>query len=206
MSLEEENRLEELEAIIKKDLRGFVRVGMALKEIKGSQLYRAKYTAWKDYLKAEWDLGRRIADYQIDAYSVVKNIEEKWHSCATFKNQSDDNQQIILPKNEAQARPLILLPPAQQITAWEQVLKRTDGNVTALEVSKVVEEFKEKKQTKETKLIKKQVNYSAGISDDFSEAFGVIIDVIDKHRAAGWKNLKRKKAIALVNAIMDHLK
>ncbi|MBU3915391.1 hypothetical protein KKA14_07635 [bacterium] len=206
MSPEEENRLKELEAIIKEDLKGFIRVGMALKEIKKTRLYRGKYNDWKDYLKTEWDLGRRIADYQIEAYSVVKNIEEKWHNCATFKNQTNDNQEIILPINEAQTRPLTLLPPAQQITAWEQVIKRTEGKVTALEVSKVVEEFLAKKHTKESELIKKQVNMSAGISDDFSEAFSIIIDVIDKHRAAGWKNLKRKKAIALVAAIMDHLK
>ena len=73
MTTEEETRLEELETIIKEDLRGFIRVGMALQEIKKTRLYRGKYNEWKDYLKAEWDLGRRIADYQIEAYFVVKN-------------------------------------------------------------------------------------------------------------------------------------
>lgn len=209
MSLEEENRLKELETIIKQDLNGFIRVGMALKEIKDSHLYRSQYTSWKDYLKTEWDLTRAYADYQINAFNVVENLNQKCNHGCTFENENGHHgatSDLLLPRNERQARPLTLLPPVQQITAWEQVIKRTEGKVTALEVSKVVEEFLAKKHTKESELIKKQVNMSAGISDDFSEAFSIIIDVIDKHRAAGWKNLKRKKALALVNAIMDHLK
>ena len=58
MTTEEETRLEELETIIKEDLRGFIRVGMALQEIKKTRLYRGKYNEWKDYLKAEWEIGR----------------------------------------------------------------------------------------------------------------------------------------------------
>lgn len=211
MSPEEENRLKELEDIIKKDLNGFVRVGMALKEIRVARLYRSKYTTWKDYLKAEWDMGMRIAEYQVKAFEIVENLKQNAHNCAPFENSTTAEEEIgsdiieVLPRNEAQVRPLALLPPVQQITAWTQAVTRTNGKVTALEVNKVVEEILEKKKHQEKITLQKKVTREVDVPDDFTEAFRAILTVIDKHRSARWKDFKRKKAIEFVKALEQYL-
>jgi len=86
MSKEETKRLAELEAVIEKDLKGFLRVGMALKEIRDGRLYRGKYTQWKDYLKAEWDISRAYAHRYIAAYDVVENIRVSYNKMLPIGN------------------------------------------------------------------------------------------------------------------------
>ena len=209
MSPEEEHRLQELETIIKQDLKGFMRVGMALKEIKESKLYRGKYTTWKDYLKTEWDLSKAYANYQIQAFNVIENLKRNGHHGGQNGFQDDHHgatETSILPQNERQARPLTLLPQVQQVTAWEQAVQRTNGKVTALAVSKVVEEILEQKTQQQKGVIQRKVTKEVDLPDDFAEAFRVILSVLDKHRLSGWKGFKRKRAIEAVQALEGYLK
>ena len=204
MSKEETDRLDVLEAVIIEDLKGFIRVGMALKEIRGNKLYRAKYTTWKGYLKDEWDLTKTHANFQINAFNVIENLKQNDNNCC--QNENDEPFNLFLPHNEAQARPLTLLAPAQQISAWEKVLRQTDGKVTALAVNKVVQEVLEGQLTEEKNLLKNNITKEVTIPTDFSEQFSKLIEIMDLYRKSGWKDFNRKKAIEFVQNIETYLK
>lgn len=208
LTVEEEKRFEELEKIIKKDLKSFVRVGMALKEINENKLYRHKYNSFKDYLKVVWDISKTYAYNQIQAFDVIENLKQDVLNCGHLESKIPDQDNVIsiLPHNEAQTRPLTLLSPIQQVAAWKKVLKKTKSKPTALEVSKVVDDFLERKRQTEKDNIIVESKRAVGVPDDFNEAFSSIVEVIEKHRVSGWKNFKRKKAIALITAITDYLK
>jgi hypothetical protein len=197
MSPEETNRLAELEEVIQTDLKGFIRVGMALKEIRDKRLYRSKYVAWKDYLRGEWDLSKSYGEYQIAATDVVKNLESNVHNCGRFE---------ILPQNESQARPLTLLPPEQQPIAWQNAIVRSGGKVTALDVMKEVKEILEIQLEQKKDGIQKDIVKEVSVPDDFSNQFTRLIEILALYRKSGWKDFNRKKALEFVNAIEQYLK
>lgn len=206
MTRKELDRLEELEKTIKEDLKGFIRVGMALKEIKEKNLYREKYTTWPAYLKNEWDMGRSYADYQIDASITVKNLEEKCHHGGTFDPKEYSHAfEFTLPKNERQTRPLTLLSQEQQPEAWKQVLFQTGGKVTALAVNKVVHEILELQLKDEKQGIQERIVKEVTVPDDFSDQFSRLVEILDLHRKSGWKEFNRKRALEYLKAIEEYL-
>ncbi len=272
LSKAEEKRLAELEAVIQKDLKGFIRVGIALREIRNNRLYRAKYSTWKEYLRGEWDLSKSYGEYQINAATVVENLQlnvhncghsetekshncstseiekghncstseiEKGHNCASFEKERGIKMSPIgdislgkdvpipIPKNEAQARPLTLLPtPEHQAKAWQKTLEQTEGKVTALAVSRVVDEMLEELKAQERQEIKESLASVSGdtlaveseepakghepkvveVPEEFTEQYNKLIDILDMYRRANWKGFNRKLAIEYLEAIKDFLK
>ena len=206
MSQDETDRLAELEAVIKKDLKGFVRVGIALKEIRDKKLYRGRYTTWKDYLKNEWDISKSYGEYHIKASDIV-GLLENVHNCGHFEGEDfSDTFEFSLPKNEAQARPLALLSDEQIPKAWKEVMQRTNGKPTALAATKVVQEILEAQLEQEKKGVQQSLIKEVTVPDDFSEHFTRLIEVLDIHRKSGWKNFNRKKALEFVQAVESYLK
>ena len=197
MSPEETSRLAELEEVIKADIKGFIRVGMALKEIRDSHLYRAKHTTWKDYLREEWDLSKAYGNYQIAASDVVDHLKE----------MTTNGGHLPLPQNERQTRPLILLEdPEQQVAAWKEAVTRSGGKVTALAVMKVVMEILEAKKDEEKSGIQKRIDKEVSVPDDFSNQLTKLIEILALYRKSGWKGFNRKKALEFVAAIEQYLK
>ena len=250
----EAQRLEELETIISRDIKGFLRVGMALKEIKEKQLYRGKYATWKQYLREEWDISKSYGHRYIEAYNVVENLKLNFNERLPMGNllendklnpnkrlpignllENDkldlnksapmgalleeesgpegsssvfdpvDSVDLILPRNERQARPLTLLPPEQQATAWQQVVKKTDGKVTALAVAKVVQDILDAKREKERQEVQKKIAKEVTVPDDFSEQFNRLIGILALYRKARWNGFNRKRALEYLHAIEDYL-
>lgn len=198
MSPEETKRLAELEEVIKADIKGFIRVGMALKEIRENKLFLAKkYLTWELYLKEEWDLSKGYANRQISAFDVVENI----------KRSEAMAPMGAIVKNERQARPLTLLEdPEEQVKAWKEAVSRSGGKVTALAVAKVVMEILEAQRDLEKDGIQKKVTKEVEVPEDFSIQFKKLIEILAMYRKAGWKGFKRKKALEFVNAIELYLK
>ncbi len=245
----------------------FIRVGIALREIRNNRLYRAKYSTWKEYLRGEWDLSKSYGEYQINAATVVENLQlnvhncghsetekshncstseiEKGHNCASFEKEGNikmstngghsekGTPSIPLPKNERQARPLTLLPtPEHQTQAWQKTLEQTEGKVTALAVSRVVDEMLEELKAQERQEIKDNLASVSGdtlaaatsapkketsrkgaaepkvveVPEEFTEQYNKLIDILDMYRRAGWKGFNRKLAIEYLEAIKDFLK
>ena len=194
MSPEETSRLAELEEVIKADIKGFIRVGMALKEIKEKRLYRSKQVTWELYLKNEWDIGKSYADYKMRAVDVLENLKQT------------STMVEVLPKNERQIRPLTLIPPDQQAAAWKKAISRSGGKVNALAVMKEVKEILEAKKDEEKSGIQKDIVKEVTVPDDFSNQLTKLIEILALYRKSGWKGFNRKKALEFVNAIEQYLK
>jgi hypothetical protein len=178
----EKSRLETLEAVIEENMKGFVKVGMALAEIRDSRLYRDEYPTFEDYCRQVWDMGKRYSYYQIEATKVVENIQKNVHNCAQ------------IPANESQVRPLTQLSTAQQIMAWESVLdlaKENGGKITARLVSSVVEAILSQASQEKREYIKREIQRE--VPDEFSQAFNQVIFYIEKYKENNWNGIDRQK-------------
>jgi hypothetical protein len=115
MSIEEEARRAELEAVIKRGLASFVEVGTALAEIAESQLYRATHATFADYALAEFGLSPSYAWRKIAAAKVAEAVSPIGDRLA----------------NEAQARELSGLDADQAAQAIGEAKRTGNGKVTA---------------------------------------------------------------------------
>lgn len=149
----EVDRKAQLEATIERGMQTFVEVGLALMEIRDGRLYRAEYGTFEEYCQERWGWERRHAYRLIDAAAAVENVSN-W-----TQNQ--------VPANEAQARPLTSLPPAQQREAWERVLETApNGKITAAIVTQAAKEIRqERTEQRRQERIEKIVQIAQGNSD-----------------------------------------
>lgn len=123
----EVSRLNKCEAVIERGMKTFVDVGNALLEIRESRLYRAQFGTFEDYCRERWGMSKPYAVQMIQASNAVGNLV----AIAT-----------VLPTNEAQARPLTRLEPAEQREAWARAVETApNGRVTAAHVQSVVDEM-----------------------------------------------------------------
>lgn len=205
MTQEETDRLAALEDVIRKDLKGFVRVGLALKEIKEKKLYRGKYTVWKDYLKAEWDIGMAYGDYHIKAADIVGLLENSHHGGNFEGEDFSDTFEFSLPQNERQARPLALLSDKQIPEAWKTVMQMTNGRPTAMVVTKVVQDILERQIEENKDGLQKTIIKEVTVPDDFAEQFAKLIEVLSMYRKSGWRDFNRKKALEFVDSVKEYL-
>src|SRR5438034_180731 len=89
-----QERLRELEQLIEHGLQTYVDVGLALKEIKDSELYRKTHNTFKQYCDDRWGFSDSRARQLIAASNVARQI---------MAEQGKE----AMPKNEAQARAII---------------------------------------------------------------------------------------------------
>ena len=101
--------LGECEAVIERGLKTFCEVGEALLAIRDGRLYRATHSTFDDYCRERWGFSRVRAHQLIEATKVIENL-----SLLPLGNK--------LPETERQARPLSLLPAAEQAEAWQPCL------------------------------------------------------------------------------------
>ncbi|GAX45238.1 hypothetical protein NIES4075_62590 [Tolypothrix sp. NIES-4075] len=119
--------LRRLEARVELGLKAFWEIGQALSQIRDKRLYRETHKTFEEYCITRWEMSRRSAYQLIGAAIVVENVR----NCAQ-----------ILPLNEAQARPLVALPPEQQREAWKTAVSTAaNGKVTAVHVAQVAREY-----------------------------------------------------------------
>jgi hypothetical protein len=114
-------RLAELEAIVERDQQAFVRVGMALLEIRGLRLYRESHATFGDYCRERWRMSRPHAYRLIGAAETMANLSPMGD--------------IPLPATERVARELAGLSPDEQREIWTRAVENSEtGNPTAAEV------------------------------------------------------------------------
>lgn len=153
LTVPEADRKAQLEATIERGMQTFVEVGLALMEIRDGRLYRAEFGTFEEYCQERWGWERRHAYRLIDAAAAVENVSN-W-------------TQTQVPANEAQARPLTSLPPAQQREAWERVLETApNGKITAAIVTQAAKEIRqERTDQRRQERIEKIVQIAQGNSD-----------------------------------------
>ena len=193
----EEKRLQALEEIVTTNFQAFVSVGMALMEIRDSKLYRGTHSTFESYCKARFDVAKSYAYYQIDAFSVMKNL-----STMVDKN----NEQIfpLLPQNERQVRPLTSLEPEEQAKVWDAVVldARAQGKkVTASLVKRTVDEFRGEKGRKTLEKSQRDVAQTEFASQEFKDSFEAFLKQIEIAREEGWENTARITVLRHLDAV-----
>jgi hypothetical protein len=125
LSVQQKERLHELEATIDKGIKTFVEVGKALAEIQDNKLYLEKYTTFEAYSEARFGLKRATAYQYIAAAAVAENVAEVSEQKPTI----------------SQTRPLVGLEPEEQKKVWKSVVEEssaTDKPITERQVKEKV--------------------------------------------------------------------
>ena len=113
------------------------------------------------------------------------------------QTESHPAQEIILPINEAQTRPLTKLTPDDQVKAWGIVLEQlNDGKkLTAALVNKAVKGVRGEVVKKDRAKLKKQVENTQLVSNLFKKQYQVMLDILSEEQNSGYKNSSKKELI-----------
>jgi len=128
------SRLDELEGIVREGLYDFIRVGLALREIRDNGLFTKKgYATFQDYCLTEWSFEANHARRQIAAAEVGERLS------------NEKGPMGALSLNERLIRPLTRIKnPDDQLRLWRRVTASPEGKsltLTAKIVAEVVREF-----------------------------------------------------------------
>jgi len=165
-----DRRLRRLEAVIEKYRRDYYTVGKALKEIRDGRHYQKLSLGTFDrYVNVRWDMSRSHAYRLIEAFLVVENLSPIGD---------------VLPKNEAQARPLTRLDPHSQRRVWRDFLK-TQKPLSALNIKRFVSLVEHKSPPRFIEVTSKQ--YKEAVSQMLSQ-----IGIAQNDR---WRSTTRRSAL-----------
>jgi hypothetical protein len=133
ISLEESQRLLELEATIEKHIRSFLTAGAALAEIRDKRLYRVEHATFAEYCDAKWGISDRRARQLIDSVAIVESIGKSG---------------THVPVSEAQVRPLAKLEPKKRAEAFSLAVELAKGKEPTMDqVAQAVAQALEKPET-----------------------------------------------------------
>ena len=183
--------LERLEGIIRRNLRSFYEMGLALMEIRDRGLYRdvLGFETFEAYCKAKWDFGRAYAYRLIGSASVVDSV-----------SPMGDKK----PENERQVRPLTKLDPEKQREAWQRAVDTApDGKVTAAHVYKIVKRMMNPSPPKQVLKTKaRTIIHEEPVSAEFQRAFDQMDIELKNARAMKWKTTSHKAAIGMMQILL----
>jgi hypothetical protein len=111
LSKGEKTKLEHLELVIGLNLASFMKVGLALAQIRAERLYREECPTFEEYCEKRWGFKSSRARQLIGASAVVKNLEK-----------ATRGKGIDLPANEGQARALLGLSEEVAVEVWEEAV------------------------------------------------------------------------------------
>jgi len=195
LSVQEEKRLEQLEGVVVENFKTFVQVGQALAEIRDRKLYRMKAMTFEKYCKELFDIAKSRAYELISAADVVENVRHGGRF---------EEDQILLPLNERQVRPLAKLRPEQQVAVWKAAVDSApQGKVTASHINRVVKSYLGDKIQKTVHHAQEKVAQKS--STDFSEAFEKFSEQILKERNSNYKFTSRGEIIKALDQLRADL-
>jgi hypothetical protein len=138
---------------------------------------------------------------------VDKNIETE-KDTIVLKNESDTEsmpKEIILPMNEAQARPLSKLTPDQQVEAWTLVLEWVNGGakLTSFLVGKAAKRVKGASVKEIVAKTKKDITApSSLVSKLFLKQIKVLTEIIEGEYNSGWRTTSKKEVVSRLNDLL----
>jgi hypothetical protein len=177
-----DQRLAQLEAVIKNYRQDFYSVGKALKEIRdGRHYHKLSFKSFESYVRIRWDMGRSHAYRLIEAFCVIDNLSPIGE---------------LLPKNEAQARPLTKLDVFSQRRLWREFLK-TGKALSAVNIKKLVSAHLGEQNT--------QAPFIEVISNDYKQAVGSMLSQISISQNDGWKSTSQKTALYWNNVMKEKI-
>lgn len=144
LSAAEKTDLRRHEAIIRRGLGTFYTVGKALAEIRDRRLYRQTHPTFEAYCRSRWEMGVRRVHQLCGAAEVIDSLQNV-NNCSHLAGAADGQQSATathqVPTNEAQARVLSTLPPAERSLVWQQaVAVAPEGKPTARLIQRIIRE------------------------------------------------------------------
>ncbi|WP_028314697.1 hypothetical protein [Desulfatibacillum aliphaticivorans] len=200
----EQDRRDALEGIIKRNMAGFIAVGLALKEMLESRLYRSTHPTWEAYIRDFFEISRSYALRLIDAADTVRLISNEGIDPVDFDDgrQNVANWQHPVPANEAQVRPLSKLPVEDRPGAWFEALKTApEGKITARHVSDTVKKIKGETVQQTVKKIREGLNKDELYSPEFKGAFDAFLIEIEKAKEGGFKETSKEAITRHLDAL-----
>lgn len=196
LSVADGSRLQELEQTIRDNMQGFVAVGKALAEIREKELsWKAYGLTFEEYARNIFDISRPQAYRYIGAAEVMENVSN-WR-----QSFCEAGEQLMLPMNEAQIRPLVGLSPEEQCGAWDMVISTAkEGKITANLVTEAVAKLKNKSITKKTVQQRHDVANNIFIDPEFGAAFAAFLEKIQEAAESGWKKTDRGSVLRHLHA------
>lgn len=127
--------LGEHEQVIERGLQSFVSVGNALLAIKVGRLYReAGFDTFEDYCQRRWQISRSRGYQLVTAAATVEALYRDLPETSTTVDIP-----VPLPTNEAQVRPLGMLPTTERAEAWTAAVVEAEGEPTGEQVQAEVD-------------------------------------------------------------------
>ena len=190
LSARENKRRSELEAVIEENFKGFVKVGLALKEIRESKLYRSTHGLWSSYCSDLWEMNKRHADRLIAASNVIEILGPIGP---------------ILPKNEAQARPLTLISdPEDQKQLWQEIVSQApEGRITASLVERAVRNALGQEREERKGEVKRRLAREEAMAPDVKKFFADLMMLIDEAKHEKWKQTSKEALVKYLDKIKE---
>jgi hypothetical protein len=165
-----DRRLTRLEAVIERYRRDFYTVGKALNEIRDGRHYqKLSFTRFERYVNVRWDMSKSHAYRLIEAFLVIENLSPIGD---------------VLPKNEAQARPLTRLDAHSQRKAWRDFLK-TQKPLSALNIKRFVCLEEQRRPSRFVEIV----------SDQYREAVSAMLSQITIAQNDKWRSTSQRSAL-----------
>jgi hypothetical protein len=165
-----DRRLTHLEAVIDKYRQDFYAVGKALNEIRDARHYqKLHFKTFERYVNVRWDLSKSQAYRLIEAFAVIVNLSPIGD---------------VLPKNEAQARPLTNLDAHSQRKAWRGFLK-TQKPLSALNIKRFISLDEQKQPSRFVEVV----------SDEYKQAVSAMLCQITIAQNDRWRSTTQRSAV-----------
>jgi hypothetical protein len=165
-----DRRLARLEAVIEKYRRDFYAVGKALNEIRDGRHYqKLSFTTFERYVNVRWDISKSHAYRLIEAFSVMENLSPIGD---------------VLPKNEAQARPLTRLDVHNQRKLWRDFLK-TQKPLSALNIKRFISLDEQKGSSR----------FIDVVSKEYKQAVSLMLSQISIAQSDRWQSTTQRSAL-----------
>ncbi len=196
----EQQRRDELEAIIKTRLQAFVEFCLAMHEIKGKRLYRSTHNTWESYCEDNLGVSRQSGVNYANAGEVIELIQENVNSCL-------QNGTIMIPQNEAQARPLTKYKkePEKLLEVWNKAVDAApEGKVTAKIVKDAITNIVQEKEKGTIDKLDKQkeaLNKDELTSSKFDKAMNALIGQVVADKGNGYKKTSREAIVKHLDAL-----
>jgi len=165
-----DRRLAHLEAVIQRYRQDFYAVGKALSEIRNGRHYqKLSFKTFERYVNVRWDMSKSQAYRLIEAFGVIVNLSPIGD---------------ILPKNEAQARPLTRLDPHSQRNAWRGFLK-TQKPLSALNIKRFISLDEQKQPSRFVEVV----------SQEYKKAVSAMLSQITIAQNDRWRSTTQRSAL-----------
>jgi transcription antitermination factor NusG len=165
-----DRRLFHLEAVIQRYRQDFYAVGKALNEIRNGRHYqKLSFKTFERYVNVRWDMSKSQAYRLIEAFAVIVNLSPIGD---------------VLPKNEAQARPLTRLDSHSQRKAWRDFLK-TQKPLSALNIKRFISLDEQKQPSRFVEIV----------SEQYIDAVSAMLSQISVAQNDRWRSTTQRSAL-----------